>query len=825
MLTVDQIVTQIVNQARLLDPTVSLEIGTPERKIVEAIAELIASTQVDFTVLNQQSNLPSLSAGRLDSYLSIFNFGRQQATPSYGQVTFSTNASVTTPINIPLGTQVIANIGDPTFPSLTFVTTQVSAIGVGATSVDVPAQCTVAGSIGDVDANTIVGFASLGTIQGISTVANSQAFTGGTDQEDDATYKARFQNTFLRNISGTDDQFLALAVAVNSVTKASVVGPISRYQEYMQVPNSDDLAQNASYDTAAAQAAATLTGDGTDVADGDTVTVNDRTYRFKDTPSAIGDIFRDASLTTSMQRLVKAINHTGTVGVDYYTGTLGATDVLAGAYNSGAHTIGLTSISYSTAANAYATTETSSHLSFGGSIMSGGVDAIWPHKRTTAESTIPYSKFTYLVNYYLTNGTLDPATATFFKPGVDYVFNAPPIHAYPAPDQVADSGAPFAPNVTFLDINATGLSSGDIVLMEHAYISKNSRNDYTYGILNCVDVFVNGENLQAVNSVEVVPSPSNDLQDSTATAWTYQNDPTVINFQRALDGVSCASGSLMQPMYWQPVSDLPDTIEVGSSTYYKANYWNPGDSTYYFDSTFTIKAHYCMAFEVNSYYGTIRARNGIEWFQSGDNYLNGVLTGDTLTDSGSWSGAKIDAQAGTQFTVEAYLYDQNISDLQATMEANKQTTTDVLVHKARLRYFQPVVTVMYSFGSTQAVVNASIVASLDSFFDNQYYGAAIQMSDILQVIHNVPGVDNVRWSNDDPDTDDNRVQEVSANGYPLASGVVWHTDDFFIQDDELAALADGPVLVVPNGQDGSITDGTTAASVVISVRAQNTWTQ
>ena len=202
--------------------------------------------------------------------------------------------------------------------------------------------------------------------------------------------------------------------------------------------------------------------------------------------------------------------------------------------------------------------------------------------------------------------------------------------------------------------------------------------------------------------------------------------------------------------------------------------------------------------EVNSNYGTIRSRNGIEWFLSGPNYLSAFSPEDV---GDAYTGSHIDALTGTEFTIEEYLYDANVSDLQAIMEKNKQVTQDVLVHRAKYRYFAPIVTVMYTLGSTRAVVDASIVAALDSFFQNQYYGAAIQLSDILQTIHNVPGVDNVRYTNETG----NKLEEVAADGLSLSGGPFYITNDFFIQDNELAASP-------------------STGAVTITVRAQNTWT-
>jgi len=796
MFTVEQITQNIINQLQLLDPSVSAEVGTPERKLIEATAEMAASSQVDFTVLNQQHDLDAMAGGRLDAYLSVFNFSRQSAVPAYGSVTFSRTTAATNAITIPLGTQVQALIDDLLFPTVTYVTVQQAVLEAGQLSVVVPVQATVAGTIGNVDAGQVTGFGGLRSINGITNVTNAAPLVGGLDAENDAAYKTRFQNTFLRNISGTTDMFLALAVAMSGVTKANVVGPMSRYQEYVQVPAA-----------------------------------------------------RDVALETQ-----------------------------AGGYDDDG--------------------------------------TLFPHKRTTAQSTVPYSKYTWPTNFYLTNSTLDPATAVFFRPDVDFVFNSPPVDASAAgtnevqtitrtatggtftisfngvetgvigagaaaPTAAAlqtalralatvgdgnvnvtgSDGGPFtvtfvnelggadvptlvidaalatggtvtvgvttpgaagaqaddtpatSPNVTLLnpydaEANPFGnalAATGEILLLEHAYMSVNSRNDIEFGILNCVDIFVDGQNIAAASSTEVLPGDTHNVQNTNALLWTYQKltAPKVVNFRRKIDSAPCGIGNRLQPLYWQPVVDLPDTIQVGAALFFRANYYNPGDATYYnqYDpatGTYSYKAHYATAVEVNSHHGSVRARNGIEWFLAGNNYLPGQLP----EDGEVYSGNKIDELFGTAFTVDSYLYDQNVSDLQAITEKNKQVTQDVLVHRAKLRYFRPIVTVMYTLGATRSTVDASISAALSTYYRNQYFGSAVQLSDILQVIHNVPGVDNVRWTNDTPSG--NKLEEVGADGSTLDGGPYYVTTDFFLQDNELPA--------VPSRN-----------QITISVRAQNTW--
>jgi uncharacterized phage protein gp47/JayE len=793
--TVDQITQNIVNQLRLLDPAVSAEVGTPERKIIEATAEMIASSQVDFTVLNQQHDIDSMSGGRLDAYLSIFNFSRQQAVAAYGTVTFSRNAPASNAIVIPMGTQVQALIDDPFFPTLTYVTVQTVILEAGETSVDAPIQCTVAGSVGNIDAGQITGFGGLRTVNGITGVTNQAPVQGGQDSESDAGYKTRFQNTFLRNISGTTDMFLALAVAQTGITKANVVGPQSRYQEYVQVPTARDAALG------------TVGGVGYDP-DG-TLYPHKRTSAKSGIPYSKytwpqSEFLTDGTLDPATAVFYRpevdyifnsppiAYAATGTNEVQTVTRTsTGGTYKLS---FRGVSTGNLDATASGTAAGVQTALRALSTI--GGTNVNVSGSNGGPYTVTfvgeLAGSNVP----ALVVDAALaTGGTVTVATTT---PGV-------------AGTRTIDTPA-TSPNVTFLNpYDATDNQGGDprlaennVLLLEHAYMSVNSRNDPSFGVLNCVDLFVDGENIASAASSEILPGTAHDLQNTNTVLWTYQKTaaPKVINFRRKVDSAACDVGNRLQPLYWQPVVDLPNTIVVGTATFYRANYWNPADSTYYNqkldDGTYHFKAHYATAIEVNSHHGSVRARNGIEWFLTGNNHVGGQLPGD----GESYTGPLIDTLAGSAFVVDGYLYDKNISDLQGVLEGNKQVTQDVLAHRAKLRYFRPVITVMYTLGATKAVVDAAIAAQLSAFFQTQYFGSAVQLSDILQMIHNTPGVDNVRWTNDSPGG--NKMEEVGADGSTLSGGPFWITTDFYLQDNELPASP-------------------SANAVTITVRAQNTW--
>jgi uncharacterized phage protein gp47/JayE len=693
MATIDQIVNNIISQLQALDPNISASIGTPERKIIEAVAEQIAQGSVDIEVLSNQHDVDALTGNSLDSFLSNFGFGRQQPTRAVGVVTFSRLTTAISDIIIPRATPVIARQSSLGFAAIVFVTTETVVLPTGQTSIDATIEASIPGSIANLPAGSVNAFGGAQPVAGISNVTNAAPTSGGLDGESDAQLRVRFKNTIFRNVSGTTDQLLANAVSVPSVSKANVVGPISHYQEYIQAPTSID---------------------------------EDSSQR------------RDV------------IDPTGFV---------------------------------------------------------------FPNKMTTAPSTIPYSKFTYDSDYWLSNGDLG-ADAVFYKPNVGFVFNNPP---YGAGDSFGIAGVAAVnhqPNVTILSPDLSGvdplnISPGSILLLEHAYMSRNSRNDFLAGILNCVDLFIDGRNNVPVSSVETMPGSSYDFSEVTSGSLSYR-----FNFKRAIDGTSPLSGNRLQTLYWQPAVDLPDEITIVDNVYRKARYisQNPDGSTaYWADPDLSQPAHYWLVIDDTELYGTVRARNGIEWSST----IPGVAL-DTTVDA---QGVPVVATTwvGTQFTIDNYSFDQNISDLQAIVEQNKQITTDVLVHEARVRYFQLYITVMYAAGVNIEIVNRDIVDQLNAFFAGQYFGTVIQMSDLLQVIHNTPGVDNVRWSNEF-DTTVSRVAEIQASGSPIltidpVSGLstpLVYNADFFLQDNELPALP--PIT----GTDVSV-------ALVIRKRAQNTW--
>ena len=129
-----------------------------------------------------------------------------------------------------------------------------------------------------------------------------------------------------------------------------------------------------------------LTSDATNVTDGDTVTIESVVYRFKNTMAAAYDIKIAATAALTILNLDAAIDASGTPGTEYYTGTLAHPSVLT--TGSTATTLSYIAARTGDAGNLIATTEASTHLSWGAATLTGGEDVTQPAVARTLEGTV-----------------------------------------------------------------------------------------------------------------------------------------------------------------------------------------------------------------------------------------------------------------------------------------------------------------------------------------------------------------------------------------------------------------------------------------------------
>jgi uncharacterized phage protein gp47/JayE len=640
-LTQQQISLQMLAQLRVLDPSVSGEVGTPERKILDTVGQSLAENQIDLDALSNSLNVDTKYGATLDRFLSIFGFSRQKATYATGFVSFSRNTPANVDIRIPAGVQLqaalpaIPNLGQDYPQQVQFLTLYDGIIPAGATESDqIPIRAAIAGVFGNVAANYINQIIGSSAVYGVTSVTNAVATNGGKNAEDDDEYKVRFRNTIFRNLAGTQDQYMALAIATAFTSRANVVGPQSSYREYIQVPAGDD----------------TTAGGGGN----------------------------------------------------------------AGEYSS-------------------------------------------------ALSTLPFAKYVYKTEQpvFISSRDIGP-DMVFYRQDVDYRVDLTAAEknrgdakrlftAGTGPDPTSAAYA-NNPSITFTNVytgtnaDVTAIRPSDLVLLEYSYLSSASRNDVALGIFNAVDVYIDGGNDTSASTVVSRPTIATAFVDDPSSKYYYENYRRVGEPEKRplIDNI-------LLPLFWQPSYDVPDQIVVGTNTYFNG-------------------VHYWPIEDVSVLAGTIRARNGIEW----STRIKGKLSGDPLGNPSSYTGQVItdnggDPVGGMPIEIDGYTYDKNIVDLQAALTGSRQITTDVLAHKAKKRYFKLDITVMYSSNASIADVNLVISSTLQTYFQGLYFGAPVQLSDLLQIIHNIPGVDNVRWTADIPNPPTTvRVFETDKNGQPLA---------------------------------------------------------
>lgn len=234
-----QVTQDILDKLKITDPSISFEIGTPERKIIDAVGETIAASYIDNYIAQQSWDIDALSGIELEQFVGLFGFGRLTGQRATGTVTFQLSQPSQQPTQIPLGVDVFAPSAN-TVPELHFATLFPATLEVGQTTVEVEAQAVNVGSMYNLPVGQINSF---GTQLAFTSVTNNTPFTGGVDPESDDSLRQRFKNTFLRNIAGTADFYSALALQYESVSRALVLGPVSRYTEQLQITNGKATSQ------------------------------------------------------------------------------------------------------------------------------------------------------------------------------------------------------------------------------------------------------------------------------------------------------------------------------------------------------------------------------------------------------------------------------------------------------------------------------------------------------------------------------------------------------------------------------------------------------
>lgn len=164
--------------------------------------------------------LPQYSTGEwLDYHAENVALPRKAAVPSSGSVTVTGTAGTIIPIGTVFSTTSVNGA-----QSLDF-TTQSDATIPAAGTVDISVTCSTPGTVGNVQAGTIV-LKGSDSVAGITAVINNAAFSGGTDEESDESLQARiayYNQNQIRSYVGSPSDYKRWALSVAGTGTATVI--------------------------------------------------------------------------------------------------------------------------------------------------------------------------------------------------------------------------------------------------------------------------------------------------------------------------------------------------------------------------------------------------------------------------------------------------------------------------------------------------------------------------------------------------------------------------------------------------------------------------
>jgi uncharacterized phage protein gp47/JayE len=221
------IVSQMIASLAASEPDLDTSVGSVTRKILDAFAASISGAALDSQMLAYQYDINSMTGAALDSFVQLFGMSRFPAARATGTVTF-TRGTATDVVTIPVGSQVATADGSIVVQTLTAGILEPAAL-----SVTVPVQSVVSGPAGNVPAGSLTQLMT--PVSEVTLVTNISALTGGANQETDTQLQARFKATVFKNMAGTSQMFLGIALNDPDCTAANVVDGATRRREQLQV--------------------------------------------------------------------------------------------------------------------------------------------------------------------------------------------------------------------------------------------------------------------------------------------------------------------------------------------------------------------------------------------------------------------------------------------------------------------------------------------------------------------------------------------------------------------------------------------------------------
>lgn len=151
---------------------------------------------------------------------------------------------------------------------------------------------------------------------------------------------------------------------------------------------------------------------------------------------------------------------------------------------------------------------------------------------------------------------------------------------------------------------------------------------------------------------------------------------------------------------------------------------------------------------------------------------SGAVTVSTNSLTGGTSPAphvvSIDPANGTAFPTD-YTFNSLPRDVGQAIWQWKETTTDIMVHQAKLMYLNLYMGVILALGQTISAITPAIQQAIEAYLANIGFDSALQISDLISIVNAVPGVNACRMLNDqDGDPVHYAIEQVS----PTSSTII-----------------------------------------------------
>lgn len=274
-------------------------------------------------------------------------------------------------------------------------------------------------------------------------------------------------------------------------------------------------------------------------------------------------------------------------------------------------------------------------------------------------------------------------------PGVDYIWNTGVN-----PPRVDVLSAVALPDATLIDL-------------EFDYVPKASRNDLVEKINNRIDVWCAGS--RPMDATQTVVFRNTLTFNNTSGSQYLRTD-----YLRP-DGSNPANSNVFIPLAWGPILTVPASVVVGGTTYGLATAANPLG---------TVSGGVTYAYQI------VHHNTPFGW---GPRSLFGL----------EWAASNLPAN-DTVFVLD-YTFNAVPHAVQGEIDRWRLIGTDAMAHQAKNMFLKFNIAIIYDFNADQNVVNTAVDTALADYLSNLGLATVVQASDVLQVIHNTPGVDAVRF--------------------------------------------------------------------------------